>query len=334
MTLRVPQARLFQYIDDAAKLPNLNLVVISGGEPFLLGRDLSELISACADHGKMTRIVTNGYWAVDEARARERLRPLLEAGLNEINFSTGDDHVEFVPLGRIMLGLDAALEFGLGVSLMIEQTANSNLTYASIQDAASEWPRIKKALRTRKLHLAISPWMPFGDPDHFPEQPKTRLVNSENLHERTGCPSILSTIVVTPDEQVGICCGLPREYIPDLNVGNLRDSSLPDLVEQGLSDFIKIWLHVEGPEHILAWAAEKDPSIEWENIYAHQCDACRAMYQNPRLMNVVANHYQEKLLDVLQAYSIQISNPRRTASAGMTSTPFDDTTFQAQARLS
>jgi hypothetical protein len=43
---------------------------------------------------------------------------------------------------------------------------------------------------------------------------------------------------------------------------------------------MKIWLFVDGPERILAWAAGKDPRIEWENRYAHHYHACLTLFDD------------------------------------------------------
>ena len=79
---------------------------------------------------------------------------------------------------------------------------------------------------------------------------------------------------------------------------------MTDLVEQSSYDFLKIWLFVEGPEKILAWAATKDPTIAWENLYAHNCDACRRLYTDLAVMRAIEHHYEEKYLEVLQKYAL------------------------------
>jgi hypothetical protein len=39
------------------------------------------------------------------------------------------------------------------------------------------------------------------------------------------------------------------------------ETFLAQAVEASESDFLKVWIHFMGPEKILAWAAEKEPSI-------------------------------------------------------------------------
>jgi hypothetical protein len=62
---------------------------------------------------------------------------------------------------------------------------------------------------------------------------------------------------------------------------------------------MKRWIRLEGPEKILAWAAEIDRQIEWENMYAHKCQACLRVYKNDSVKQVIREHHQEKLADVI-----------------------------------
>ena len=275
ITKRVPQDRLREYIDQAAEIDTIRLVCFSGGEAFVLGNDLVELVARSSSHGFMTRIVSNGYWATSEKAARKRLSPLIESGLNEINFSTGDDHAEWVPVERVLCGLATGLSFGLGMALMIEERAARRVTRDTVLEQAKAFPALLTALENGVIPILESPWMPFA-PDGRPlEAAKHRLANRDNVYMREPCTSVMTTVVVTPDERLGMCCGLPREKIPDLHAGSLRDARMKALVDRSANDFLKIWLFVEGPERILAWAASKDPSIDWELTHVQTRDACQ-----------------------------------------------------------
>jgi len=118
---RIPIERILDYIDQAAgDFPSLRLVVFSGGECFLLRQDLDAAIERATSRGLATRCVTNGYWATSPRAARERILPLYEAGLTELNFSTGDDHQKFVPFERIVHGAVAAAESGIRALIVVE----------------------------------------------------------------------------------------------------------------------------------------------------------------------------------------------------------------------
>jgi hypothetical protein len=75
-----------------------------------------------------------------------------------------------------------------------------------------------------------------------------------------------------------------------------------EMISEAFNDFLKIWIFVDGPEKILAWAATKDPSIKWENKYAHMCHACRDLYHNDKVRRTIREHHQEKIFDVYVRY--------------------------------
>lgn len=302
---RVPQERLLQYIADAAALGSVRQICISGGEPFVLGSDLDQLVAKASALGLLTRVVTNGYWATSSDVARARLRRLLGAGLTEINFSTGDDHAEWVPVERVVHGLAVAFEAGLGVALMIEQRAARRVDLDAVRRAAAAVPAVLQALDAGRIHVVQSPWMPFRG-EHV-RQNDDAYANKANVNRRAPCRSIFTTLVVTPEERLGMCCGLTREGIPDLHAGSLRDSSMDALVARSANDFLKMWLFVEGPERILAWAAAKNPNIAWEGMYAHNCDACRRLYTDPVVVETIAAHYEERYNDVVVRFATYLT---------------------------
>ncbi len=311
---RAATTRLLEYIDQAASLRTMRVVVISGGEPFLLGKDLDLLIARANGHGLATRIVSNGYWATSLDVARARLTALRAAGLKELNVSTGDFHAEFVPLPRVAFAARAASDLNMQVAIMIERRAERHVVLDDIRSHPLIRQIVDDPNRSSSILFVESPWMKRGsavqggtrevDEGAPVPQDANAVVTRKNLPMRAGCSSILNGIVVTPYEQFGACCGLPREEIPELNIGAMRSKGLERCYEEARNDFLKVWLAVEGPEHILAWAAEHDPSIEWEGLYAHQCDACRAVYKSPKVVAVIRAHYREKLSDVLLKFAV------------------------------
>src|SRR5687767_9894064 len=82
-------AALVSAIDQARELGFLN-VVFTGGEATLRWDDLLEAIRHARGLRLPTRLVTNAYWATGAEETTRRVRELVDAGLLEINFSTGD----------------------------------------------------------------------------------------------------------------------------------------------------------------------------------------------------------------------------------------------------
>lgn len=321
---RLPAAQARVLIDDAANA-GYRLVVFTGGEPMLYGVDLYELIAHAQCHGQSTRVVTNGFWALGERATARTVRWLTAAGLREINFSTGDQHSRFVPVENVIRGARAALDSGLVVSMMIEVVEAATVTRQTIM----EHPLFKELFSDHEAQLinfCESPWMPL-DADTIAEYPPDLAANASNLGRRVGCDSILNTTTVLADGRIMACCGLGTQSIPELEVGHVDRNSLAEVDRRMSDDFLKRWIKIEGPERILAWAASKDPSIEWENLYAHRCQACKRLYSDETVRSVISAHHGEKIADVLFQewmmfhYAGEDAAGRRVTAADATDTP-------------
>jgi hypothetical protein len=302
---RLAPDRMLRHIDQVAALGSVRLVVFSGGECFKLGEDLVTAVARCTAHGLATRCVTNAYWARTEEAAVSRLRPLKDAGLGELNVSTGDEHQAFVPVGNVVNAVRAADAVGMSALVVVEAQQERSFTAAALR-AEPRWAEL--ADRHAAPVVFESPWMSM-DAERPVPQSAAKNATRANLHRRAGCDSVLRTVVVTPDERLGACCGLTREQIPELTVGSLRTEAMADLVDTMFDDLVKIWIAVDGPDHILAWAATHDPSIAWEGRFAHHCDSCRFMYGDPAVRKVIVEHWEEVADDVLYRFAAITAGP-------------------------
>ena len=304
-TLSSPQDRtnlsleaVLSGIDQAKDLEFAN-VVFTGGEATLRWKDLLVAIAHAKSLGFPTRVVSNAYWATSDERTEERLDALIEAGLDEINYSTGDEHTRFVPIERVIRAMVTAVQKGLRTHTMVELREERRVVRDDV--LGHPWIETLPAEQRELLTCDESPWMPL-DPSQVESYPDNIACNAENIGMRTGCDSILQTYVLQADGNIGSCCGLGMRIIPELHVGRTEGTNfLKGAIEDAENDFLKVWMHYYGPEKILAWAAEKDPTIEWEGMYAHRCQACLRVYQDPKVGKVIRENYLEMFSEVIQA---------------------------------
>jgi pyruvate-formate lyase-activating enzyme len=293
---RLSLSEIIQAIDQAA-IEKYDAVVFTGGEATLVGTDLTDAIKHAVALGLGTRVVTNGFWANNEQSADKQIQCLAAAGLHEINYSTGDQHVQFVPFENIIRAITSAVKANLRVAVMVETVSERIITKESItQHPGYKW--ITSAYPDVIIEIHESPWMPL-DPMEQSTYSDNIATNLKNLPLHGGCDSILSTTTLQADGQLASCCGLGMRLIPELQLGHISSIKISEADKKAASDFLKRWIRVEGPEHILAWAANYNPDIVWENMYAHRCQACIRLYKDPMVRETIEQHYNEKIPDVL-----------------------------------
>jgi organic radical activating enzyme len=286
--------------------PALELVVFTGGEAFMLGDDLDECIAESSDLGLKTRVVSNGYWGWTPAAASKRVMRLVAAGLNELNFSTGDEHQKWVPWERVRNAAIAAVERNIRTVITVESSSQAAFTY---RDAMAD-PVLKEfmdqdpssALLTVSGHI----WISFTDGVTIPQA-------SEKIDEHSGCTSgcgnVLENVVLTPNGMVAACCGLTFEDIPEMTLGRFGERPLREMFEAQFDDFLKSWVHVEGPQAILDYAHEKNPEVPSARQLkvVHKCEACAYIHQSPAVRATLQDHYVEKVPSVLLRQRLKVA---------------------------
>lgn len=288
--------KMIAAIDDAYNL-GYKVIVFTGGEATLAGPNLLKGIQRASSHGLTVRLVTNAHWAFNDKVSEKRLSEFCLAGLDEINFSTGDQHSRFIPISNIIRATKYSVKLGIPVSIMIETVKDSLVTKDYIENLP-EFIQLRDEYPNSYINLLESPWMPLSPMQRY-EYPEGLAINRFNLQRVRGCDSILKTTTIQANGRITACCGLGMREIPELQLGHINDISIGEAEEIASLDFLKKWIKIEGPERILAWAAEHDESIEWEDMYAHRCQACVRIYTDPNCRKVIEEYHQEKMLDVL-----------------------------------
>ena len=273
------------------------LVVFTGGEATLAGDDLLDAISETRSLGLLSRLVTNCHWACDQEAADAYVGLLKRHGLNEINFSTGDQHARFVPVEHVLHALRAALTHGFTPAVMVETVADREVTKETVE-SHPHYLETRRQFPGRVMKVSESPWMPLK-PGRHERYPEGMAIDASNLENCEGCDSVLQTITLQADGRLGACCGLGMRLVPELQVGTADSTPIEQAVDEAEEDFLKRWIRLDGPERILAWAAGIDPEIEWEGMYAHRCQACLRLYKDPAVRSVIREHWTEKVPDVL-----------------------------------
>lgn len=296
-----------QRITDAHQsFANLRLVVFSGGEAFLLKDDLFAAIRHASNLGLKTRCVTNAFWGKTVRQAQATVAKLQAAGISEVNISTGADHQQWVPFSSVEQAVDALVSADIFTLVTVEKDAPSTRCY----DTAAQSPVLRRWMREKplKLSLQCNSWMPFHD------EYEERGVPGGLAALTEGCSQVFHNLVVTPHDQLAACCGLTFEHIPEMKLGSLEAASMGELFDDALRDFLKIWIHVEGPGTILRRLFGDEIDEELSHI-RHICEACSVMHLHPRVRSELRARYHEFVPEVLARFNLKVALRRRELQA-------------------
>jgi hypothetical protein len=301
----IPVPRMRNYIEQASEIHSVKVVVFTGGECFLLGRELDELVKAAAALKFVTRFVSNGFWATSLPAARHRLERLQRCGLREANYSTGEQHARFIPPEYVRNGAIAAAELGMASLVAVDAFGDSQFDFDAFMDDAE----FQKHVDAGTIVLKVSPWMRFSGKRRLAYTAKYLEKMEQHRSYGVGCATLLKVLAVNPAEELGVCCGLTLEQIPEMKIGSLREHRIRELLVQAQDDFMKIWIYLQGPDAVLRYARQLDPSIPVPRQQPHTCEVCRYVYRNPRIREAVMSRPPENMRDLVTQYIQGLAMP-------------------------
>lgn len=243
---------------------------ITGGEPFLLGRQLSQLVALAKDLGYAVRITTSGYWAKTEASARSKLKELALSGLSEFHISLSDGHLSYLDLSAAVNVTKVSQEFGIRVILGIALERESKISPKAVIDYFHS-QEVKPPL------LHASAVIPFGRAaKHFE---LTRII-LKDFEEFSGpCPSILNHPMLHPNGNVTPCASVFANDCKPLSSGNVNTESIEAIASRMRSHPLFAWIHNFGVV-ALKEMIEKNTSVRFQSKYGSICHLCGDILYN------------------------------------------------------
>lgn len=277
--------------------PKVKVIVLTGGECFLLGEDLYSIVCHINSHGLASRIVTNAFWASSFKKAYNILKRLKECGLTEINVSTGDEHLKWVPYDNIVNVIVASIKNDIPLTINIESSGSKTFKKSLLIEDI----RLKKYQESYdSVRIVNGSWISFDNENGEKEQKQTIALGT-NLRR---CSSLFMTPSINPDGKVVSCCGLTSQRHPHLEMGDLTQSSLREIVETSFEDFLKIWIYTEGPFSILDYCSKFNNTLPEISRDKHICEYCHTIYTNNEVFNTIKSHYKKIVANVISKYII------------------------------
>jgi hypothetical protein len=252
---------------DSLQGRHIKLVAFTGGEPFLFGANLVEFVKRGKEVAETVRIVTSAYWANSPILAERRLRPLRDAGLDEISISWDDYHEEFVSFDNVKAAFWEAKRLGVMPAISMVQSPQSRWTAKRVRDALGDVVEADEIIVESALN--------------YTGRAEQELAGSGiNPQSVLGpCPYVMTGPTISAKGKVLACCGVIPET-EDLVLGSSLDpAALWEAIETGAQSALMTWLHLRGPYSIMRHIAEKhDLPIPPPEAVGGNCEACKLLF--------------------------------------------------------
>ena len=284
---------------NAIRLPSIESVVFTGGEPFLLGGKLDELINAAKRKRLKVRIVTSAYWAKTLPVAEKRLSQLKEAGLDQLSISWDDFHQNQsfpITFEYIRNASVAALSLGIDISIYAVCKPDSYWNTTSIKaglGSISQHIRVITDLVLNKTGRAAEAFedADFGQVKHLGP-----------------CPLILRGPTLNAHGNLQACCGVTPQ-INDLIIStDSKPSNINELIVHASKNSVFLWLYLRGPHDLLETVYRKY-NIEGRSRVqsSGNCHSCSQLFENKEMSEKakkVAADDESNLTDELRTLKI------------------------------
>ncbi|EOL50569.1 radical SAM protein [Enterococcus caccae] len=300
---RLSDDDIISYIDESDKIfPNLKSVYFTGGECFLLGESLISAIQHATQLNLMTRCVTNGYWGRNLKKAVKTAKEASNAGLTEINFSTGDDHQKFVPIQSVINAAIACATNGIRTVVIVEGSTES--IFKTKELVENEQIVQFNEATNNPIGIMQNVWIPFHENKTISQSENLYLKNKER-REFVGCENIFTNTGIDPYGKIVSCCGLTMETIPELREEHYVHGQLAEIYKKQFMDFVKIWIWVDGPEFILYQSLEWNANLIIDSDIVHPCQACQLIYNDADIQATIKKNYNKVFDEVMIKYYLK-----------------------------
>ncbi|MBL4659274.1 MAG: radical SAM protein [Alcanivoracaceae bacterium] len=276
-------------IINSAKIPTIEKVSFTGGDPFVSRKTLEAGIKQATSQGLSTSVVTSAFWAKTAKRAEHIIETLKDAGLKEIMLSYDDSHAQYLEEHFIINAFNASVKAGLIVKVNVVREPNDKIDKAYLTAILDPNDSYKNQLKI--FETAVNSTGRAKEDDSV-QMRQDRAANDQVY--RGSCTSVLRHISAQSDGNWVPCCGVIKPP-KALHMGQVDSTSLETVVKQAHKDPVLQWLAYEGPVAILKQiTATTDNPLE-DADFDGICHACDRLFNEPAHRKLLAKALPNKI---------------------------------------
>jgi MoaA/NifB/PqqE/SkfB family radical SAM enzyme len=260
----------------------VQVLSLTGGEPFCAVRKLREISDFAANLGLVVTVATNALWATSSATALRMLRSL--RGVCMIGISADPYHQGVIPFDRVVNAIDAAKSRGIPHRVLVATESETDPEYLFFMD------RLKRFTSADNIVTVITFYVGRALVKIDANRYQWDLEPNPCACTAVGAP------VVFPDGRVIACIGplLQLHAGHSLALGNLRDEPLADVLDRAENNSVLHAIRVWGPRKLVEILRESPIACQLPHAWVRDsnCDVCYKLFSNPAI-----SAYLERLND-------------------------------------
>ena len=266
----------FEWIRQISDYRNgyVRVLSLTGGEPFYNKRNLREIATFGERNGLFVSVVTNAFWASTQRKAVGILKELRAIKL--ISISTDIYHLESIPFERVENAIMGARKLGIPYTVSVCTENETDRAYKELLD------KLSGITEKDTILTAIT----------FRAGRALKNLNASNYETSENPPasacSAASSPVIFPDGRVVACIGpvIDLAFPHPLVLGNLRESTLHEILETAESNPILHAIRIWGPRKLISMIKETELNQYLPERYIKDsvCNACYCLVSNSKII--------------------------------------------------
>lgn len=270
---------------------SIKMVGFTGGEPFLLGKKLNDIVRAASNKGFTTRVITSAYFGKHDFIVKKKLMDLYHSGLNELTISWDEYHKKFIPFEYIYSVFWTAKQLGFTVSINMVKEKNSVWTKEKLGRELGLRDNYDEIIESN-LNLNGRAEIELHD-----------AIPIESVGKLTPCSYVLAGPTLSAKNKLLACCGVIPETSALILDHDFKSENLNQRLQEASNNPLLNWLHQYGPYDILQWISLHYNVDIPKNINGN-CEACRVLFHTPDIACHIQNAINDRGLEVMNEVNI------------------------------
>ncbi len=289
---------------------NVKYLGITGGESLIYEKEILEIISEAKKLGIESSLVSNGLWAYNKKNTKKVLSKLTKAGLNRLNVSCDEFHLEHVPIQNILnVSSEARKIKDLDFFLRFTQTKN----YSVIDFISENKKFFKNDSSKDPLGFFVQLLLPLGRSSvNVPEQDYFFFKKSI----KTRSCSFRSSPSIDFKGTFSICCLGSDAENTAFQLGNIYSDDINGLFEAYKNSIFVFYLKAKGP-YFIAKLAEKNnlkkikktkKSFEKNIGICDYCILTLSQYKKEDILEILEAHLKKNRKEMFKCSKENVKN--------------------------